>query len=221
VNTPSPSGGPQWLAWARELQAIAQNGLHFTKDGYDRERFEAVREIAAQMMAAGSEAPVEAIVGLFGKQAGYATPKVDVRGVVFRDEQILLVRESEDNLWTLPGGWCDPNESPSESVTREIVEEAGFHTQAVKLLAVFDRAKHNHLPLHPFHVYKLFIRCEIEQHAAAHEYEPALKPNLETLESAFFAEDQIPELSIGRVTMAQIARMFQHLRHPEWPADFD
>jgi len=214
VSTPEST---RWIEWARALQAIAQNGLHFTKDGYDRQRFEAVREIAAQMMAAGCDTPAEAIVGLFSEQAGYATPKVDVRGVVFREEEILLVRESDDGRWTLPGGWCDPNESPSESVTREIAEEAGFHTQAVKLLAVFDRAKHNHLPLHPFHVYKLFIRCEIAGHAA----QPSLQPNLETSDAVFFAEDQIPELSIGRVTAAQIARMFQHLRHPEWPSDFD
>ncbi len=78
---------------------------------------------------------------------GYATPKVDVRGSVFRDDQILLVKERADGLWTLPGGWADVNESPREAVVREIMEESGYHTRANKLLAVWDRAKHQHTPL--------------------------------------------------------------------------
>jgi len=204
---------PAWLERARKLQAIAQNGLLFAKDPYDRERYEDIREIAARMMAEGTGEPLEVVTGIFGGQAGYATPKVDVRGVVFREEKILLVQEAQDGLWTLPGGWADPNESPSESVTREVREESGFATRAVKLLAVFDRAKHNHVPLHPFHVYKLFIRCEIESG------EP--RPSMETLDVAFFAEDRVPELSLARVVPAQIARFLQHLHHPEWMADFD
>jgi ADP-ribose pyrophosphatase YjhB (NUDIX family) len=204
---------PAWLERARKLQAIAQNGLLFTKDPYDRERYEEIRGIAARMMAEGSGETLEVVTGLFSGQAGYATPKVDVRGVVFRDEKILLVQEAQDGLWTLPGGWADPNESPSESVTREVWEESGFATRSVKLLAVFDRAKHNHVPLHPFHVYKLFIRCEIESGEA--------RPSMETLDVAFFAEDRVPELSLARVVPAQIARLFQHLHHPEWMADFD
>jgi ADP-ribose pyrophosphatase YjhB (NUDIX family) len=201
------------LEWSRALQAIAQNGLLFSKAPYDRQRYEAVRGIAAQIMAAGSGEPLEAITGLFTAQTGYATPKVDVRGAVFRDGQILLVREAQDGLWTLPGGWADPNESPAESVTREIAEESGFTTRAVKLLALLDRSKHGHIPREPFYVYKVFIRCEIESG------EP--RASIETLEAAFFREDGIPALSQGRVTPAQIARCFAHLRHPEWPADFD
>jgi len=208
-----PPAQPSWLEWSRKLQAIAQNGLLFTENPYDRERYESIRDIAAQIMAAGSGEPLEVISGLFTAQTGYATPKVDVRGIVFRDDQILLVREAQDGLWTLPGGWADPNESPSESVTREISEESGFITRAVKVLAVFDRAKQGHTPPHPFHVYKLFIRCEIESGDA--------RPSLETLDVAFFPENGIPGLSLARVTPAQIARSFQHLRHPEWPADFD
>jgi ADP-ribose pyrophosphatase YjhB (NUDIX family) len=209
----SIQSSPPWLKWSRKLQAIAQNGLHFTRDPYDRERFEAIREIATEMMAAGADEKLETVSGIFAAQTGYATPKVDVRGVVFREEKILLVREAEDGRWTLPGGWADPNESPSESVTREVWEESGFATRAVKLLAVFDRAKHHHVPLHPFHVYKLLIRCEIEGGES--------RPSLETVEVAFFAEDCIPELSLGRVTPGQIARVFEHLRHPEWKTDFD
>ena len=204
---------PSWLTWSRDLQAIAQNGLHFCKDPYDRQRFEAVRDIAAQMMAAGSGHPIDLIAGLFAAQSGYATPKIDVRGVVFRNDEILLVREAQDNLWTLPGGWADPNESPSESVTREVFEESGFTTRATKLLAVLDREKHPHTPSFPFHIYKLFIRCEIQSGQPT--------PSIETSEVAFFPETRIPDLSISRVTPGQIARCFQHLRHPDLPADFD
>jgi len=204
---------PQWLEWSRKLQAIAQNGLLFSENAYDRERYEAVRSVAAQMMMAGSDAPLEVITGLFDAQTGYATPKVDTRGVVFRAGKILMVREAQDGLWTLPGGWADPNESPSQSVTREIAEESGFTTRALKILALYDRSRHGHVPAHPFHVYKVLIHCEIESGSA--------KPSLETLEVDFFPEDKIPPLSLARVTPAQIARCFQHLRHPEWPADFD
>jgi ADP-ribose pyrophosphatase YjhB (NUDIX family) len=204
---------PQWLRWARELQAIAQNGLLFTKDVYDEERFEALRSIAAEIMAAGSGTPIDRIAGLFADQAGYATPKVDVRGVVFRDNELLMVREAQDGRWTLPGGWADPNESPAASVTREVFEEAGFKTRATKLLAIYDRATHGHEPRYAFTVYKLFVRCEIESG------EPT--PSHETLEVAFFPENQIPELSTARVTNGQIARCFEHLRRPELPADFD
>jgi ADP-ribose pyrophosphatase YjhB (NUDIX family) len=211
--SPAPPVEPAWLQWSRKLQAIAQNGLLFSENVYDRQRYEAIRDIAAQMMAAGSAEPLEVIAGLFSAQAGYATPKVDVRGVVFREGQILLVREAHDGLWALPGGWVDPNESPSEAVTREIFEEAGFTTRALKLLAVFDRAKHAHVPPYAFSIYKLFIHCQIESGQP--------RPSIETLEVAFFPEDRLPALSIARITPAQIARCFQHLRHPEWPADFD
>jgi ADP-ribose pyrophosphatase YjhB (NUDIX family) len=210
---PAPPTQPAWLKWSRDLQAIAQNGILFAESPYDRQRYEAVRDIAAQMMAMGSGESLEVISGLFAAQTGYATPKVDVRGVIFRDDQILLVREAQDGLWTLPGGWVDPNESPSEAVTREVSEEAGFATRATKLLAVFDRAKHGHIPPFAFSIYKLFIRCEIESGES--------RPSIETLEVAFFPENGIPELSVSRVTPSQIARCFQHLRHPEWPADFD
>ncbi len=186
--TPPPE--PSWLEWSRKLQAIAQNGLCYSENPYDHERYEAIRGIAAQMMAAGSGEPIEVVTGLFASQTGYATPKVDVRGVVFRDEQILLVREAQDGLWTLPGGWADPNESPSESVTREIFEEAGFTTRAIKLIAVFDRAKHAHTPLDPF-TFTSFLSGVKSSPA-----NPAQA--LETLEVAFFPENGIPNLSIHR-----------------------
>jgi len=208
-----PPSEPRWLEWARDLQAIAQNGLLFSDNPFDRQRYEAISGIAAQIMSAGSGEPIEVVSGLFSAQVGYATPKVDVRGVVFRDSNILLVREATDGLWALPGGWVDPNESPSESVIREIFEEAGFTTRALKLLAVFDRVRHAHVPPCAFSIYKLFILCEIQSGQS--------RLSIETLEVAFFPEDRLPPLSLARITPAQIARCFRHLRHPGLPTDFD
>jgi ADP-ribose pyrophosphatase YjhB (NUDIX family) len=139
---------------------------------------------------------------------------VDVRGVVFKASKILLVREILDNhRWTLPGGWADVNETPGESVEREVFEESGFHTKAVKLLAVYDRTKQGHPNPFPYHVYKLFFLCEIIGGNAA--------ISQETSEIDFFSEDHIPELSTSRVTRNQIERFFEHYRNPDWPTDFD
>jgi ADP-ribose pyrophosphatase YjhB (NUDIX family) len=206
-----PTDG-RWLAWTRRIAAIAQNGLTYTEGPFDRERYHELRRIAAEMVGAYTETEPERILGLFERQEGYATPKVDVRGVVFRGDRILLVREREDRLWTLPGGWADVGEAPREAVEKEIREESGYETRAVKLLAVYDRDRHD-VPALPWPVYKLFIRCELLGG------EPRL--SIETVDVEFFAENEVPELSEGRATRGQIARMFEHLRHPDWPADLD
>ena len=203
---------PRWLDWATRLQAIAQTGLTFARDPYDVERYQELREIAAEMLAAGTNAEIGYIRDLFAEQAGYATPKVDVRGAVFRDDAILLVRERSDGCWTLPGGWADVGDSPSTAVEREIAEESGYIARAVKLLAFYDRNRHGHPP-YPFHAYKVFFLCELIGGAA--------QPSGETSEVGFFREDVLPELSLTRTVPAQIARLFEHYRHPEWPADFD
>jgi len=204
---------PDWLTWARALQTLAQTGLTFAKDRFDVERYEKVREIAAAMMAAGADQPVPRLLGLFQKDIGYATPKAVVRGAVFRDDGILLVRELTDGRWSLPGGWADVNHSPAENLVREIQEESGFTARVIKLAAAWDRRRHGHFPPHPHHVYLLFFLCELTGGAA--------RPGLETSDVDFFAEDALPELSIARVTEAQIRRMFEHRRRPELPADFD
>src|ERR1700744_5207569 len=128
----------QWLEWNKRLQAIAQNGLTFARDVYDIERYTEIRQIAAEMLAAGSGLAPHVVNGILGRDDGYATPKVDVRGVVFREDKLLLVRERSDGKWTLPGGWADVCASPAENVVREIQEEAGFQTEVIKILAVFD-----------------------------------------------------------------------------------
>lgn len=203
---------PAWLGLARELQAISQTGLFFSKDPYDTERYERLRSLAATTMAMGSGVAAERIVDLFSREVGYATPRVDVRGAAFRGERVLMVRERSNGRWALPGGWADVNQTPGECVTREIAEEAGFSARAVKLRAVWDRRRHGHTP-HPFHSYKMFFLCEIVGG------EP--RPGLETSEVAFFAEDELPDLSVDRVTSAQIRRLFEHRRRPELPTDFD
>ena len=204
---------PSWLRWARGLQAIAQNGLTYATEAYDRERYQAVREVAAEMMAARAGTDIESVLDLFANESGYATPKVDVRGAAFRDDGVLLVREASDGRWSLPGGWADVNDSPSENIVREIAEESGFETKVLKLAAVLDRSKHPHVPAEPHHVYKMFFICEINGGAP--------KANHEILDVGFFGEDSLPELSLGRVLPDQIERMFDHWRRPGLPTEFD
>lgn len=203
---------PQWLTWARQLQAHAQNGLTYSRDPYDLERFGAIRALATEIMATYAQADMHTLRGLFDQQTGYATPKVDVRAVVFRDEELLLVREKLDGGWTLPGGWADVGDSPSEAAVREVFEESGYQVRAVKLLAVYDRNRHPHPPI-PWYVYKLFFRCELLGGVPTE--------SIETDGIGFFKEHQLPELSLSRILPEQIHRMFEHYRHPDWPADFD
>ena len=204
---------PNWLLWARELQAIAQTGLTFSRDRYDIERYQRLRAIAVAMLAAGSGAPIERIRALFEQDLGYPTPKVDVRGAVFRDERILLVREISDGRWTLPGGWADVNQSAKECVEREIQEESGFQARALKLAAVWDYRRQGQVSSHPYSIYKFFFICELVGGAAS--------PSLETSAVEFFRLEQLPELSLGRVTPAQIGRMFAHRREPVLATEFD
>ncbi len=165
------------------------------------------------MMAAGGDMEKAGFIELFSREAGYATPKIDVRGAAFRDDTILLVKEKVDGLWTLPGGWADVGDSPSEAVERELLEESGFEVRTVKLCAVYDRNKHPHKPSFPFHLYKMSFLCEITGG------EPKTSPETQAVE--FFAEDQIPPLSQGRVLPQQIKRMFEYYRDPSLPTDFD
>jgi ADP-ribose pyrophosphatase YjhB (NUDIX family) len=206
---------PDWLVWARQLQAIAQTGLTFTQDLFDRERYEAVRKLAAHIMAAHSEADATRIEALFTAQSGYATPKVDVRAGVFRDDgALLMVREATDGCWSLPGGWADVNQSPCESVIREVREESGFEVTVSKLAAVLDRARYPHVPPRPFHVYKMFFICKIVGGAP--------RPSIETTEIGFFAEHSLPaDISLHRIVPHYLERMFAHYRTPGLPTEFD
>jgi ADP-ribose pyrophosphatase YjhB (NUDIX family) len=203
---------PVWLRIGRELRAIAQIGLTFSKDQFDRQRYTRIREIAASLIAQGSSENLETVLGLFGQDCGYATPKVDVRGAAFVDGRILMVREISDGKWTLPGGWADVNQTAAECVVREIAEESGFQARALKLAAVHDYQKSNRGRWLDS-IYKVFFICEIIGGCA--------RPSDETSEVAFFARGELPPLSTGRATELQIERMFKHREHLELPADFD
>ena len=204
---------PRWLSIARELRAMAQTGLTFTADRFDRQRYERLRELAATMLAQGSGGDPGAILGILHEDKGYATPKVDVRGAAFVEGRVLLVREISDGKWTLPGGWADVNQTAAECVVREIAEESGFAARALKLAAVYDYQRSNRPSRHIDSIYKMFFICEITGGAA--------RASDETSEVAFFGRDALPPLSLGRTTREQIARMFLHAEHPQLAADFE
>ena len=203
---------PQWLRWAKMLQTMAQTGLTYAKDPYDIARYESICEIAFEMMAMGAQVDISHVHDLFQEERGHATPKVDVRAVIFKDNSILLVKERLDGGWNLPGGWADVGESPSEAVVREVLEESGYQVRATRLLAVYDREKHAHPPL-AYYVYKLFFECEIVGGAAA--------SSVETEEVAFFVREALPPLSLTRVVPAQIDRFFELHNQQMSTTDFD
>ena len=206
---------PVWLVWAREIQAIAQTGLAFSKDPYDLDRYAALRRLSARIMSEHTGADLTRIETLFDAQTGYATPKVGVRGAVFDTAgRILMVRETiDENRWTLPGGWADVNQTPAQSVVREVLEESGYRVRAVKLAAVWDRARQAHPPM-AFSVVRMFFICALEGGEAA--------TSLETSEVGWFAENDIPaDLSVKRTLPHHINRMFVHWRDMALPTDFD
>ena len=182
-----------------EIQAIAQNGLAYTVNEFDKLRFLRLRELAAELMKNYSQNSYSEITEAFSLEKGYATPKIDVRSFILRNNKLLLVKERSDGLWTLPGGWADINESPSEAIIRETKEETGFDVSAIKILALFDKLKHEHPHQWP-HTYKCFFHCEI---TAGKETE-----NLEISEIGFFNIDQLPDLSTPRVTKNQLLRLY-------------
>jgi ADP-ribose pyrophosphatase YjhB (NUDIX family) len=197
---------------ARRLLALSQTGLHFTLQEYDRERYRELAQIATQLLANESEHSVETLHATWFVEDGYATPKIDVRGAIFREQRVLLVRETTDGKWTMPGGWADVNDSPSYAVEKEIEQESGFTAKAAKLAALFDRNKHDHPP-QLFHAWKAFFVCDITGGA------PRLSNETDGVE--FFELDRLPELSTGRATAAQIHRMYKHHLQRELPTEFD
>ena len=206
-----------WLERLPSLEACARTGLHFCRDEYDRERYESMARIAAELLSAGGAGvrPAE-LLAAWSREDGYVTPKIEVRGAVFRpgDGKVLLVREAADGLWTLPGGWADVNDPPSGAVTREIEQEAGFRVRVTKLAALYDRnaARHGHTQsIH--HSWKAFFLCEIEGGAARGSYE--------TDAVEFFDVDALPPMSVGRCTAQQVRRMRAHHLQPALPTDFD
>jgi ADP-ribose pyrophosphatase YjhB (NUDIX family) len=208
----SASAGGNLLEWARKVQAIAQNGLAFTRDPFDRERYTQLAELVATLLSTELRVPLAEARAFWSGESGYATPKVDVRGGVFADDRVLLVRERTDGRWTLPGGWVDVNDAPSAAVAREIYEESGYRARAVKLAALVDKNRHPHPPgIH--HIYKLFFVCELTGGSAA--------TSSETDAVEFHPVRQLPPLSTGRVLASQIERLHRHWLEPQLPTDFD
>ncbi|MBN2221040.1 MAG: NUDIX hydrolase [Vallitaleaceae bacterium] len=190
----------QWLSWAKELQAIAQAGLEYTKDKYDRERFRRIREISLEIVQEYSKEDMRVIRDLFANESGYQTPKVDVRGAIFKENRILMVREEIDGKWSLPGGWADIDLSIRENVVKEAFEEAGAKVLPKRIIAILDRRKHNSEPC-PYSIYKVFVECDF--------LEGDYLENIETIAAGFFDLDHLPELSLTRNTYEQIRMCFE------------
>ncbi|KTD26248.1 MULTISPECIES: NUDIX hydrolase [Legionella] len=191
-----------WLKLISEIQALAQNGLAYSDNEFDTQRYSRFREIAAEFASHFSPHSAEEIHHLFSLEESYATPKLDVRSFVLNDDNLLLVKERSDGLWTLPGGFADVNESPSEAVIRETKEETGFEVSPFRLLALWDKQKHDHPPQWP-HVYKCFFHCEI---ISGEKME-----NLEIAEIDFFSIHALPPLSTHRVTKKQLLRLYERV----------
>ena len=201
-----------WLTTAQRIQAIAQAGLTYGENQYDLERYEELRQLSASMLSDYTDTPFEKIIGLFDKEVGYQTPKVDVRGVIFKEGKLLMVREVIDGCWTVPGGWADVGYSPSEIAVKEVLEEAGIAVKPLRLLAVLDKKCHPHPPT-PFYTYKLFILCK---HLSG---EPAI--GMETTDVGYFGPDELPPLSTERLTASQAALLFEFWQNPAKETVFD
>jgi ADP-ribose pyrophosphatase YjhB (NUDIX family) len=200
------------LEWSREIQALAQTGRHYARDNYQRDRCLRLMEIAAEMIANHTDIDAPALMKSFKSQIGYATPKVDVRAAVFKDNRLLLVRERSDGGWTMPGGWADVGDIPSKAAERETWEESGFRVKTRRLVGVYD-ANRTH-PLEVFHAFKIIFLCDILNGEA--------RPSAETSEAAFFSLEEIPDaLSGERTTSRHIRDVFEVLKNPECPAVFD
>jgi len=203
---------PRWLVWAREIQALAQTGETYALNDWQRERYRRLMEIAAEIISEHANQPVEPIFESFKLQPGYATPKVDVRGAVFQDDQLLLVRERMDGGWAMPGGWADVGDTPALGAEREVWEESGFRVKARKLVGVYDANRSR--PLELYHAIRLVFLCELIGGEA--------RTSNETTEVAFFHEDEIPgPLSGERTGSRHIEHAFAALRDPQWKSIFD
>ena len=195
-----------FLTWTKDLQSIAQAGLYYGKDVFDRERYEKIREISAQMMSEISDLDVGKVKDLFCNEIGYQTPKIDTRSAIFKNDRILLVRE-KNGTWSLPGGWCDYNVSVAENAVKETREESGFYVKVISLIAVQDIAKHNS-PLYPYGVCKMFFECSI----TGGEF----KENSETTAVDFFTENSLPDLAIEKNNEEQLKMCFKAHRDEHW-----
>ena len=202
----------KWLKWAMEIQSLAQGGLAYTNNVYDIERYERLREIAAEMVAEKSNISLEKVKDLFCNEKGYQTPKIDIRAAIFKDNKILLVHEN-DGTWALPGGWCDVLESIESNTLKEVREEAGLEAKAIKIIAIQDRNKHNK-PVYAYGICKVFVLCEA--------IGGAFVENIETTETKYFSLGEIPEnLAEEKTSKEQIKMCFEAANSENWQTLFD
>lgn len=202
----------KWLDWAKRMQAIAQSGLTFSKDVFDQERYQELSELSVEILHEYTDVNTDKITELFTNETGYPTPKVDVRAAIFKNDQLLLVKEKSDDAWALPGGFCEIGSSAAENVKKEVKEESGLMVEPSRLLAVLDKNKHDHPP-DPYHFYKMFIYCDI--------IGGDTQAGIETKNVQFFSEDNLPSLSLKRNTKSQIRMMFDFMQNPTKPTLFD
>lgn len=203
----------EWREAFKRLRAIAQTGLTYTRDPYDRERFEEIQGLSLRLLASLLDSAPEILESVYLPERGYPTPKIDVRAGVFRDGRILLVREASDGRWTLPGGWGDEHEAPRASVEREVVEESGFEVRAERLVAIKDRHLHPYTPKRLERIYKMFFLCEITGGAPA--------TSLETDAVDFFEPEALPALSLGRTLPDDVALLVAYRDDPRRPTYCD
>ncbi len=201
----------KWLQWAVELQSLAQAGLFYSKDPFDLERYERIREITAEMVSYHSDTPLEKVKDLFCGDVGYQTPKIDTRAAMFNDGKILLVHEA-NGTWSLPGGWVDVNVSVEENMIKEVKEEAGLDIKVKRIIAVQDREKHN-LPIYAYKVCKIFMQCEV----IGGEF----VSNIETTGFDYFGMDELPCLAEEKNSREQIEMCFKAMRSESWEALYD
>ena len=202
---------PKWLAWAQEVFSLSQSGITYSGNQYDIDRYKRLQEITAEMISSQSDIAQEAILESFSMQAGYITPKVDVRGAVIRDNKILLIQERADDKWAMPGGWADLGNSPASVAEREVFEESGFHVKAEKVVAVIDANRIE--PMEFYHAYKIIFLCTLL------DGEPRISH--ETLAVDFFDPKHLPPLSRYRTNEDMIQEVFAHAKDPNRPAAFD
>ena len=202
----------QWLKWARELQALAQSALYWCKDPYDIERFQRIRDISAEIMAAKTGLNLDRVKDLFCNESGYQTPKIDTRAAIIQDGKILLVQE-KNGRWAMPGGWCDVDQTPATNAVKEAKEEAGMNVRVTRLVSVEDQDIHNYPP-NAYKIIKLMFLCEPR--------DGEFVPNTETIASGWYSESELPEpLANEKCTAGQVRLCFEASRAVQWDTRFD
>ena len=202
----------KWLEWATRLQTLAQNGLAYSKDEFDIERFQEIRQIAAEMLVTPSGMPLEKVKDLFCNEVGYQTPKIDTRAAIFENNKILLIQES-NGKWALPGGWADVHLSVKENVLKEVKEEAGIEASAEMIVALLDVTKNQGKAI-PYGITKIFVLCKYVS--------GKFEKNIETIDSRYFGIDELPELATNKTTAEQIQMCFKaNENRDNWKVIFD